>query len=65
MAVTVLGIGLVINGVALNEAIHKGNIVLCKPKISRAKLLETLAYKPPCLIGSCSSAYFWVRTLKK
>ncbi|EOI6422879.1 hypothetical protein ACMU90_003434, partial [Vibrio cholerae] len=43
MAVTILGIGLIKNGVALHEAAHKGNIVLCKPKMSRAKLLETLA----------------------
>lgn len=30
MAVTILGIGLIKNGVALHEAAHKGNIVLCK-----------------------------------
>lgn len=34
MAVTVLGIGLIKNGIALHDADHKGNTVLCKPKIS-------------------------------
>ncbi len=47
MAVTVLGIDLAKNVFALHGVDHKGNTVLCKPKVSRAKLLETVANMPP------------------
>ncbi len=66
MAVTVLGIDLAKNVFALHGVDHKGNTILCKPKVSRAKLLETVANMPPCLIGmeACSSAHFWARLFK-
>ncbi|ENM5740592.1 IS110 family transposase [Vibrio mimicus] len=67
MAVTVLGIDLAKNVFALHGVDHKGHNVLCKPKVSRAKLLETVANMPPCLIGmeACSSAHFWARAFEK
>ncbi len=67
MAVTVLGIDLAKSVFALHGVDHKGNTVLCKPKVSRAKLLETVANMPPCLIGmeACSSAHFWARIFEK
>ena len=59
MAVTVLGIDLAKNVFALHGVDQKGNTVLCKPKLSRARLLETVANMPPCLIAmeACSGAH--------
>ena len=66
MNVTTLGIDLAKNVFQLHGVNRHGKTVLAK-KVTRAKLTETVANLPPCLIGmeACASAHYWARELEK
>ncbi len=66
MNVTTLGIDLAKNIFQLHGVNRHGKTVLAK-KITRAKLRETIANLPPCLIGmeACASSHYWARELEK
>lgn len=64
--ITVLGIDLAKEVFQLHGVDAKGKCVL-KKQVKRAKLLETIANLPSCLIGveACGSAHFWAREFMK
>ncbi len=66
MNVTTLGIDLAKDVFQLHGTDSHGKAVLTK-RVTRAKLMETVANIPPCLIGleACASAYYWQRELEK
>lgn len=66
MNVTTLGIDLAKNVFQLHGVNRHGKTVLAK-KVTRAKLRETVANLPPCLIGmeACASSHYWGRELEK
>lgn len=66
MNVTTLGIDLAKNVFQLHGVNRHGKTVLAK-KITRARLRETVANLPPCLIGmeACASSHYWGRELEK
>lgn len=66
MNVTTLGIDLAKNVFQLHGMDRHGKAVLTK-RVTRAKLAETVANIPPCLIGleACASAHYWARELEK
>lgn len=63
---TILGIDLAKNIFQLHGVNLHGKTMLAK-KIIRAKLRETVANLPPCLIGmeACASSHYWARDLGK
>lgn len=63
MAIVTLGIDLAKNVFALHGVDATGRAILVRPSVSRAKLLETVAGLPPCLVGmeACSGAHHWAR----
>ena len=64
--ITTLGIDLAKNIYQLHGVDRHGKSVL-KKAVSRAKLLETLANIPPCLVGieACGGAHHWAREIGK
>ena len=66
MNVTTLGIDLAKNVFQLHGVNRHGQAVLTK-RVTRAKLAETVANLPPCLIGleACASSHYWARELEK
>ena len=66
MNVTTLGIDLAKNVFQLHGVNRHGQTVLTK-RVARAKLRETLAQLPPCLIGmeACGTSHFWAREIEK
>lgn len=66
MNVTTLGIDLAKNVFQLHGVNRHGKAVLTK-RVTRAKLAETVANLPPCLIGleACASSHYWARELEK
>lgn len=50
-AIVTVGIDLAKNVFAVHGVDETGRAVLVRPSVSRAKLLETVAALPPCLIG--------------
>lgn len=63
MTIVTLGIDLAKNVFALHGVDATGKPTLVRPSVGRAKLLETIAALPPCLIGmeACSGAHHWAR----
>lgn len=63
MTIVTLGIDLAKNVFALHGVDATGRAALARPSVPRAKLLETVAALPPCLIGmeACSGAHHWAR----
>jgi transposase len=63
MAIVTLGIDLAKNVFALHGVDATGQMVLQRPSVARAKLVEAVAALPPCLIGmeACSGAHHWTR----
>ncbi len=66
MNITTLGIDLAKNIFQLHGVNRHGKAMLAK-KITRAKLQETVANLPPCLIGmeACAGSHYWARELGK
>ena len=66
MKVTTLGIDLAKSIFQLHGVDEQGKVVFQK-RVSRSKLLETVAQLPPCLIGmeACASAQYWAREFQK
>ena len=66
MNITTVGIDLAKNVFQLHGVNRHGKTVLTK-KVTRAKLRETVANLPPCLIGleACASSHYWARELGK
>ena len=62
MKVTTLGIDLAKSSFQLHGVNEHGKVALQK-RVTRAKLRETVAQLPPCLIGmeACGSAQYWAR----
>lgn len=62
MNVTTLGVDLAKNVFQLHGVDRHGKAALMK-RLTRAKLRETVAKLPPCLIGleACASAHYWAR----
>ncbi len=67
MDIVTLGIDLAKNIFALHGVDSDGKVVLQRPAVKRAKLLELTASLPPCLIGmeACSGAHHWVREMTR
>lgn len=67
MEIVTLGIDLAKNIFALHGVNAAGNVVLQRPAVKRAKLLEATACLPPCLIGmeACSGAHHWAREMTR
>jgi transposase len=67
MSIVTLGIDLAKNVFALHGVDQAGQAVLVKPKVARAKLVETVAQLPPCLIGmeACTGAHHWARVFRQ
>lgn len=67
MGIVTLGIDLAKNVFALHGVDQTGKPVLVKPKVVRAKLVETVAQLPPCLIGmeACTGAHHWARVFRQ
>lgn len=67
MGIVTLGIDLAKNVFALHGVDQAGKAVLVKPKVARAKLVETVAQLPPCLIGmeACTGAHHWARVFRR
>lgn len=63
MEIVTLGIDLAKNIFALHGVDDAGKVVLQRPAVKRAKLLELTGSLPPCLIGmeACSGAHHWAR----
>ncbi len=66
MNVTTLGIDLAKNVFQLHGVNRHGKAVLTK-RVTRAKLRETVANIPSCLIGmeACASAHYWAREFER
>ncbi len=66
MNITTLGIDLAKSVFQLHGIDSHGKTVLTQ-RVTRAKLAETVAHIPPCLIGleACASAHYWARELEK
>jgi len=66
MKVTTLGIDLAKSIFQLHGVNEHGKVALQK-RVTRGKLLETVAQLPPCLIGmeACGSAQYWAREFQK
>jgi transposase len=66
MSCTTLGIDVAKNVFQLHGVDERGKVVV-QQRVSRAKLRETVAQLPPCVIGmeACSSAQFWARELQQ
>jgi transposase len=66
MKVTTLGIDLAKSIFQLHGVNEHGKVTLQK-RVTRGKLLETVAQLPPCLIGmeACASAQYWAREFQK
>ena len=66
MTVTTLGIDLAKSSFQLHGVNEHGKVALQK-RVTRAKLRETVAQLPPCLIGmeACGSAQYWARELQQ
>lgn len=67
MEIVTLGIDLAKNIFALHGIDAAGKIVLQRPTVKRAKLLELTAGLAPCLIGmeACSGAHHWAREMAR
>ena len=65
-AIKVLGIDIGKNTFHLHGVNRRGQVVY-KRKLSRTKLMETMAQMPPCLVGmeACGGAHHLVRRLKE
>lgn len=65
MEIVTLGIDLAKNIFALHGVDAAGKVILQRPAVKRAKLLELTASLPPCLIGmeACSGAHHWAREM--
>jgi len=63
MAIVTVGIDLAKNVFAVHGVDVAGKVVLQRPCVPRAKLLELVASLPPCLVGmeACSGAHHWAR----
>jgi hypothetical protein len=63
MAIVTVGIDLAKNVFAVHGVDATGRPALVRPNVARAKLLELVAWLPPCLIGmeACSGAHHWAR----
>ena len=63
MAILYVGIDLAKNVFALHGVNQAGKPELLRPSLARAKLAETLAALPPCVVGmeACSGAHHWAR----
>jgi transposase len=66
MHCTTLGIDLAKNVFQLHGVDERGRIVV-QQRVSRAKLRETVAQLPPCVIGmeACASAQYWAREFQQ
>ena len=66
MKVTILGIDLAKSIFQLHGVDAHGKVALQK-RVTRAKLRETIAQLPACLIGmeACSSAQYWAREFQQ
>jgi transposase len=66
MKVTIVGIDLAKSIFQLHGVNAHGKVALQK-RVTRAKLRETIAQLPPCLIGmeACSSAQYWAREFQQ
>jgi transposase len=67
MEIVTLGIDLAKNIFALHGVDAAGKVVLQRPSVKRAKLLDLTASLPPCLIGmeACSGAHHWAREMTR
>jgi transposase len=67
MEIVTLGIDLAKNIFALHGVGADGKVVLQRPAVKRAKLLELTASLSPCLIGmeACSGAHHWAREMTR
>ena len=67
MEIVTLGIDLAKNIFALHGVDATGKVVLQRPAVKRAKLLELTASLPPCRIGmeACSGAHHWAREMAR
>ena len=67
MEIVTLGIDLAKNIFALHGVDSGGKVVLQRPAVKRAKLLELTASLPPCRIGmeACSGAHHWAREMTR
>lgn len=67
MEIVTLGIDLAKNIFALHGVDAAGKVVLQRPAVKRAKLLELTASLPPCRIGmeACSGAHHWAREMAR
>jgi transposase len=65
MNATTIGIDLAKNVFSVHGVDAHGKVVL-KKTVSRGKLLELFANRPPCVIGmeACSGAHHWARQLR-
>ena len=63
MTIVTVGIDLAKNVFAVHGVNAAGQLILVKPSVPRAKLLELIASLPPCTIGmeACSGARHWAR----
>ena len=66
MQVTTVGIDVSKNVFQLHGVDAQGKVVLTQ-RVSRAKVLTTLAQLPPCRVGleACGGAHYWARELSK
>ena len=66
MKVTTLGIDLAKSIFQLQGVDEHGKVSLQK-RVTRGKLLETVAQLPPCVIGmeACASAQYWAREFQQ
>ena len=67
MSIVTVGIDLAKNVFAVHGVDAAGKVVLVRPTVPRAKLLELIAALPPCLIGmeECSGAHHWARAFQQ
>lgn len=67
MEIVTLGIDLAKNIFALHGVDAAGKVVLQRPAVERARLLEVTASLPPCRIGmeACSGAHHWAREMTR
>jgi transposase len=67
MEIVTLGIDLAKNIFALHGVDADGKVVMQRPAVKRAKLLELTAGLPPCLVGmeACSGAHHWAREMAR
>lgn len=63
MDILYVGIDLAKNVFALHGVNESGKPALVRPSLARAKVLESVAALPPCVIGmeACSGAHHWAR----